>query len=345
VAMAHDAQQIPGTLSNLQLSAVVSALDGLGLDADRVLGEIGLDRTQIADPAGRVAAGIEFPLWRSIVEISGDLAIGMRMGERISFDALGGYGYLLQNSETFEQLLGRASKFMRLIDDLFFVELSVEGERAFTRWGRTGGYAIPDPGIDCVLTAVACATRHAIGPDVFAEGCLRIAHPSPLGAAVYERYIGCRVELDADTHEFEAPRAWLALRPDRSANPKLGDVLQQHATHLLEGLPEADAIVQTARTNLLAQLGQGDLGLASLARAMRMSERTLRRRLSERGTSYQTLLDELRAEQARKWVGSSSDPVDQIAQRLGFADTSSFFHAFKRWTGQTPTQFRRGLRG
>jgi len=128
------------------------------------------------------------------------------------------------------------------------------------------------------------------------------------------------------------------------ADVRLGEVMQQHATSLLESLPETDSVVQTARAKLMTQLEGGDVGLGALARAMHMSERTLRRRLSERGTSYHALLDELRSTQARKLVGHGSQPVDQIAQRLGFADTSSFFHAFKRWTGQTPAQFRRGLR-
>jgi AraC-like DNA-binding protein len=121
-------------------------------------------------------------------------------------------------------------------------------------------------------------------------------------------------------------------------------LLHQHAAALLEALPDADALVQTARSKLLSQLAGGEVGLGTLARSMHMSERTLRRRLSERGTSYQALLDELRSTQARTLIGHGAEPVDRIAQRLGFADTSSFFHAFKRWTGQTPAQFRRTIR-
>lgn len=112
----------------------------------------------------------------------------------------------------------------------------------------------------------------------------------------------------------------------------------------LPPIAEPDTLLQSARAKLMSQLSGGEVGLGALARSMHMSERTLRRRLSERGTSYQTLLEELRSTQARTLVGHGTEPVDRIAQRLGFADTSSFFHAFKRWTGQTPAQFRRGLR-
>jgi AraC-like DNA-binding protein len=77
---------------------------------------------------------------------------------------------------------------------------------------------------------------------------------------------------------------------------------------------------------------------------MHLSERTLRRRLSEYDTSYLDLLDELRAALARKLLQRPDRSIDGIAEQLGFSDPSSFFHAFKRWTGSTPVQFRRQLR-
>jgi AraC-like DNA-binding protein len=119
---------------------------------------------------------------------------------------------------------------------------------------------------------------------------------------------------------------------------------QDSSGTLAAALSEADSIVQTVRSKLMSQLAGGEVRLGALARSMHMSERTLRRRLSERGTSYQELLDDLRSTQARKLVSHGAEAVEQIAQRLGFADTSSFFHAFKRWTGQTPAQFRRTVR-
>ncbi|HKP58874.1 MAG TPA: helix-turn-helix domain-containing protein [Polyangiales bacterium] len=103
-------------------------------------------------------------------------------------------------------------------------------------------------------------------------------------------------------------------------------------------------LLADVRAQLSERLAQGDVGLGSLARALHMSQRTLRRRLSEHGTSYQTLLDEVRAGVARKLVEQAAQPFELIAHQTGFADTSSFFHAFKRWTGKTPAQFRRERR-
>ena len=117
-----------------------------------------------------------------------------------------------------------------------------------------------------------------------------------------------------------------------------------HEPQRIEKVPECDPLLQRVRAQLSARLAQGDVGLAPLARALYMSERTLRRRLSDHGTSYQTLLDELRSEVACKLVEQAAQPFDSIARQIGFADTSSFFHAFKRWTGKTPVQFRKEQR-
>lgn len=121
-------------------------------------------------------------------------------------------------------------------------------------------------------------------------------------------------------------------------------MLQEHATLLLEKLPPPDPFLSSVRAELSARLSQGDIGLATLARALHLSERTLRRRLGDQGTSYQTLLDELRASVACRLISQDAQSVDVIAQQVGFSDTSSFFHAFKRWTGKTPAQFRRDQR-
>ena len=333
---------IPGTVSNLQLIAFVHTLDRLGVDTDRVLALAGVARDHL-DPKGRSAISVDVPLWNAAVEVSGDPAIGLRAGKHISFAALGGYGYLLRNSETFAQLLERAREYIRLIDDVCLLETRIEGERVITRMSRTGGYPMPPQSIDCAFAAITSVSRELAGPG-FRHTCVRIANRSAIAPALYEEYFGCRVELEAAHHELEASAQWLTQRP-QSADTVLGAVLEEHAQSLLESLPtEVDGLLQLARTKLMALLEAGEPGLGALARAMHMSERTLRRRLADRGTCYQVLLEDLRATQARRLVGHGEDSAECIAQRLGFSDTSSFFHAFKRWTGQTPAQYRRSLR-
>jgi AraC-like DNA-binding protein len=80
-----------------------------------------------------------------------------------------------------------------------------------------------------------------------------------------------------------------------------------------------------------------------VARRCGVSERTLRRHLSAEGTSYAELLDETRRELATEWLTAGERTIASIATTLGFAHVSSFYKAFRRWTGCTPVEYRRGV--
>lgn len=81
--------------------------------------------------------------------------------------------------------------------------------------------------------------------------------------------------------------------------------------------------------------------LETVAGQLAMSPRTLRRKLAEEDTHFQALVDLFRESQARELLLGSDASVEWIADRLGYGEASAFVHAFKRWTGKTPGQFRR----
>jgi AraC-like DNA-binding protein len=82
------------------------------------------------------------------------------------------------------------------------------------------------------------------------------------------------------------------------------------------------------------------MSLAAFARDIGMSERTLQRRLSDEGESYQSLVDDVRRRFALEYLERSKFTVAEVAYLVGFSDLASFHHAFKRWTGRTPGSFR-----
>ena len=109
---------------------------------------------------------------------------------------------------------------------------------------------------------------------------------------------------------------------------------------MLAEIPDEDPWLQRARTQLARQLTRGAASPAGLAEAMHLGTRTLRRRLLDHGTSYKQLLDDVRRDIAQHYVARSEESFDQIAERLGFADASAFYRAFKRWTDTTPAAYR-----
>lgn len=86
-----------------------------------------------------------------------------------------------------------------------------------------------------------------------------------------------------------------------------------------------------------------DFSVERIAAAMAMSRHTLARRLTDEGTSYTELLDQVRKDKSKHLLVNSQEPVDHIAEMLGFAETSSFSRAFKRWTSKTPLEYRQSV--
>jgi len=81
-------------------------------------------------------------------------------------------------------------------------------------------------------------------------------------------------------------------------------------------------------------------GIEEVARRLCMSSRTLRRKLTAEGISYQEIIDDIRKDNAIELLENTGDSIEIISEKIGYCNTSNFYHAFKRWTGQTPGKYR-----
>jgi AraC-like DNA-binding protein len=111
-------------------------------------------------------------------------------------------------------------------------------------------------------------------------------------------------------------------------------------TAYLADLDHDGAVCRQVRHTVISLLGDGPPTTSAVATAMATSPRSLQRRLQDEGATFRDLLQEVRLDVARDRLRAGTDSVGEIADQLGFSDTTAFSRAFKRWTGVAPSCFR-----
>jgi AraC-like DNA-binding protein len=193
--------------------------------------------------------------------------------------------------------------------------------------------------VDTVLGAILRMIETAVGQ---VPGDLRIELPLPLPAwrEQYQRFGVAEVAFDRPAFAFHVTRRDLAL-------PCIGADARAHASacrECEEALAEvAGAGLAQRVAGLLASVEDGAYPrMADVAARCGISARTLIRRLHADGATYQRLLDAARQQRALWMLVHTAEPVEEIAARLGYADTSNFSRTVRRWFGATPREVREG---
>jgi AraC-like DNA-binding protein len=179
-----------------------------------------------------------------------------------------------------------------------------------------------------------------------AAGTLRPEYVSlreaPDDIAAAEEALACPVRIGSWSGFALSREAWRL--PMRRRDPVLQGVLERHAAEVLARLPQRTDVVSELRRTLATRIARGDVRLATVARALGSSVRTLQRRLEEAGSSYQEVLEQARCDAAERHLGETALSIAEISWLVGYSEPSAFQRAFKRWRGQSPRSFRDGLR-
>jgi AraC-like DNA-binding protein len=166
----------------------------------------------------------------------------------------------------------------------------------------------------------------------------RFEHTAPDYRDSYAEHFNAPLHFAAKDNAFAFDRHWLD-QPLPLADAITHQAMAERCRKQNLEFTGRQAWLGRIRQLLSAQLNAAP-GLEGLAQQMKCSPRTLRRHLKDMGSSYQELLDELRFERAKQMLCEDQLPIYRIAETLGFSETASFRHAFVRWSGVAPSQFR-----
>lgn len=186
-------------------------------------------------------------------------------------------------------------------------------------------------------------TQHAAGHAVPLRE-VTFAHAPGFPLEPYVELFRAPVRFSANENAlWFAPEALHV--PLAGRDPIVRRYLEAHAQSQLASVPEPVAPVPNAqlaqiREAILVELATSGAELARVAKRVAMSVRTVQRRLEEAGTSYQELVDDVRAQLARSLLRDRKRSIVDVAFELGYADLKGFYRAFRRWTSATPAEWR-----
>jgi AraC-like DNA-binding protein len=323
------------------LHAVVLALDTLcqahDCCAEQLLAGSGIALADLQRPQMRIAISQERQVFLNATQLCPDL--GLELGRRMHVSSYGLLGFTLLAAPTLGAALQVAFSFPALLGTLFDLRLEDDGELA---WIEASGYR-EAPALQTFNSEFCLASLVLICEDLLGKplplSAVHFEHSAPAYQDQYARNFACPVHFDAPRNAFAFPSHWLQQRLPLADTVTHRDTLER-CTALNREFIGHLALVSRVRQLLASQLPDAP-SPEQLARQLRCSTRTLRRQLQEVGSSYQALLDELRFEQARQLLEAERMPIARIAEQLGYSETASFRHAFQRWSGTSPSRFRR----
>ncbi|GMU62108.1 MAG: AraC family transcriptional regulator [Myxococcaceae bacterium] len=152
-------------------------------------------------------------------------------------------------------------------------------------------------------------------------------------------FFGVRPSFGVPTSGFDGPGALVDVELP-TADAALRGLLRDQALQALAAEVPLAALVSKVRDEIRRRLGAEALSIESIAVSLGLTARTLQRRLRDEGSTYQSVLDGVRAQAAKDWLANAHRSVTELTAKLGYSEPSALDRAFRRWTGKTPTEWR-----
>jgi AraC-like DNA-binding protein len=331
-----------GTSSYGSVNAILPLLGYLeneGFDLKTILDRVGIPKSALEDTKARFPKWKFQALWQVASEATGDPAVALRVSTLVKANTLGIIGYLASASESGRNAFELVKGLTPLLWENVECDLESDGEVAFIRFS-TGSEPKASHFTTEYAIGIAVTMSRVLGAGRSEPLEARFSYSAPAYAVEYQRILRLPVLFDAGEDGVLFPISTIdSLNP--AADAALRRLLERYAADQLAEIPTSARFSQRVRACIVSRLPLGSLSADTVATQFSMSNRTLRRRLQEEATSYQEILDDVRAELARHYLTKEKREIDEVAFLLGFSDPSAFTKAFRRWIGQTPADFVR----
>ncbi len=308
------------------------------IDPEPLFQETALNPDLMKQSGGRYRIDNIHRLWRKASEVIDDPCFGLKAAEVWHPSNLGALGYAMLASNTLRTSLERLVRYLDFLSDEAVMKLDQTKEGLRLTLVLSPSNVDQSEQHDAALALILGMCRVNYIEDL-APVSVTLVHPKPSCSARFFELFGSPVLFEASFYSFTLPiEAMDKILP--GSHPQLAELNDQIMIDYLAKLDQ-DHIIHKAKATIIDQLPSGSVTDETVAKALYMSSRKLQRQLNNAGTTFNTLLNEVRLDLAQKYLRERNTSMTEIAFLLGFSESSAFSRAFKRWTGVSPTIYRK----
>lgn len=326
------------TVSVMWVRGLLQAAQQLGLDRATLLQVAGLDESQLSSPYARLSLSKNLLLWRAIEQYRPQADTGLRIGEMVKPSYFQLFSVTLLHSNNLGAAFQKSMRYTRLLSDggQYFIVPEAD-QVALCYQPVDAGFSHHQ--VDAVLVLLRNFSSWLACRPLSLRG-VEVQHAEPENIHEYQRIFSAPITFNSQRNallfDSELLNEPLALGDDYLA--AMHEQMLESQLQLLQQMDTAGKVrhILLQSENLLIEREQ-------IAAKLHVSERSLQRKLQECGTSFQQLLFEERNQRAKQLLLHSNHSLTEISAQLGFAESSVFSRAFRRWNGVSPLEYRQQI--
>lgn len=342
--MLHQARLQPSDIdeawfSAQEINSLMTALRQEGVDSDFLLSTIGLGDVDLNSPDTQVSARQRIAAFRFALQNSNNQNLALHCGSEMTVANYGLWGYALMCYPSLGESLDFAYQHLRLAGPVMTKSMSTtDTEVVFRAVDSLDLGALFPFAIEMWWSSIYALLKNDVLNGNFSLNSITVSYAKPAHWREYEKVFSCPIQFNANHCELRFSKQYLLRKPHLS-NLLTAKTCQSLCGTMLSRLSSPTPLVTKVRNILLIQQDQYP-SLSHMAQTLNTSARSFRRHLQNEGSTYQKLVNETRFTLAEQYLACTDLSVKQISNLVCFSDRANFQSAFKKWSGQTPINYR-----
>jgi AraC-like DNA-binding protein len=325
-------------------TGLIDAIASAGGDPQELLRRLNLDGSAFTQAERFIACADFARLLEHAAQATADETFGLHFGARGNPKDIGPLAYAVLNAPTIAGAVEVAARYLHLHNQAIKLSMSTTAQLVYLRYLHSNVGEDEPRQFNEYSMAMALNVLRMMAGSQWTPREAQFAHKAPHDLSEHLKVVGAPVAFGCATNALIIEREFFD-RAVPAADPRLFEIMSRYLGDVLSHMPQDDGPLTPIRKAIAESLREGGPNLRRVAQKLALSPRTLQRQLNRYGVEFKNLADETRRQFAMDYLKNPGDSLTQIAFLLGYSEVSAFNRAFKRWTGKTPSDFRRGDAG